>query len=380
MALPVSLFLDDVEVWAPRDGVPPGISLVVAADAAVEDDAFVRMLAGLARQSAADLEIIIADDAARGARRAALDEFWRMDGRVTLLRFRRAGGIPAIGINAALGRARGRLIGYQTGRVPYGPEAVAMLRDRLEADEAPLAAGDTAQPVLDAILHDRHLLRPAGLADPHLLMREDWAEDLLERLVAAGYAACGARAQVRPAPVPEAGMPALRCALPRVDLLQPDAMDSVDVLDTSFLASEALADRFSEELAAPYVARHWQQDERLHPRAVPHMALCRPLRLAIRGGVPSAAAEIIYGNFERLFPDRFSSRVISKIEDLWDHAADDGLVNYKLLLPLDQAVHMPYRDACKPVIYAMDDNLLALHELPAWGEGFAAQRSSLRQV
>ena len=218
------------------------------------------------------------------------------------------------------------------------------------------------------------MLEKTGLADPHVLMRHAWDDDLRERLSAEAPPLVVHHSFTRrlssKAQQPADPLISARRELSRVARLQPGVLGQSDVLDGAFLSSPDLATRFREEVVAPYVARYWQLGDRLHPRALPHLVTCEPIRLQIKAEMQLVSAEIALANFQRVCPEQFSYRVATSVEDDWPMPGDDARLLFRWSSPIATDVHKANRNAGKPVIYAMDDDLLNLHEYEQYGESY----------
>jgi tetratricopeptide (TPR) repeat protein len=379
--LPVALFLDGLNVLKRRSQVQPAVSVVVSLRGQ-SAEILESMLASARQQDLEAVEFLVVDDGLSGKYRTLVDKFSIEDDRVTVLRFPNCRGIQAIGVNAALGLAKSRYVAYQIGQGSYVKGGLRLLFESAEQNSgAPFVSGlcqleetlpkakeNDSLPLLDGLIHRRELLDWIGFSDPHILMCDSWAEDLCERILKENLGIFLSENILQPYGETESqGFEDLRVearARQRYDMLSPDCIGQMDVLDASFLSPDEVRDRFCDEVAAPYVAAHWQEGERLHPRAVTYMAIRQPLHLLVRGRSGTGSMEITYGNFMRTFPDLLHIRNVGFGENTRVKPEEDALVNFRCMRSLSSGLHETFRDAGKPVIYAMDDNLLRRSELP----------------
>ena len=288
-----------------------------------------------------DLEILLLDDGRDEGTSRLIGETLAADDRTVSILLPHLRAIPAMGINAALMQARGSSIGYRTGLEDGAPRVAP---GHVAVDGAGL----------DGVTHDRALLSVAGLADPHLLVAPVWREDLRRRLLrAAGLKDGTPLASTDP-------LTTQALDRDRKGSLYRESVGEADVLDAAFLSDPGEILRFREERVVPFIARHFPGEADL----VEHGIAGRTLSLLLRGGVKTAGAEITYGNFAQRFPTLLQMRPVGLDAPVEAEPADDMLVNYRQSRPVKRDLHESFRATGRPVVFAMDDNLLRLAEVP----------------
>ena len=156
------------------------------------------------------------------------------------------------------------------------------------------------------------------------------------------------------------------------------ALMDLDILDDGFLPSQDLKDRLSEDHVQPFMARCATDLSPRESGLVPHMALPRGLRLVASGGVSTPGMDITYGNFARLFPDRIQIETIAAGQDAVATAADIHVAFRDMTTPAPDSAARA-RQAGMARIYAMDDNLLRLREIPFFLEqGYLPEVANVR--
>lgn len=309
------------------------------------------LLASLAGDPRSEMEILLIDDGLDEPVRRLVADSYSSDDRIVSIRLPAQRASPATGVNAALMEARGNGIQYRTGVSDFPPSDVSGLM---------VVDG----PGLDGVAHDRALLAVAGLADPHLLVRPVWSEDLCYRLLRAA----GRKAEP---PVWRDPMTGVALGRDRKSSLYREAIGETDILDSTFLAEKESVLRFQEDWVAPFVSRHWPDD----PDLVEHRVVGRPISVLLRGAIGTAGAEITYGNFARRFPSLLHLRQAGANAQVDAEAGDDILVNYRNGKMLGAELHSTFRSTGRPVLFAMDDNWLRLSE-----SSFFAREPWLSQI
>ncbi len=350
MTLKASRFLSDMTVRPRRSAADVSTSLIVDCTAYAPSRLAV-LLASLAGDPRPEMEILLLDDGLDETICRLVADAFAGDDRIVSIHFPALRASPAMGVNAALMSARGSSIRYRTGIADTAPDAVSSL-----------VAVDG--PGLDGVAHDRALLAVAGLADPHLLVRPVWAEDLRCRLL---------RAAGRKDKPLTGGNPLTGIALERdrKSSLYRESIRAIDILDSTFLPDADSILRFRQDWVVPFVARHWPDD----PDLVDHRVAGRPISVLLRGRVGTAGAEITYGNFARRFPTSLRLRQIAMNASVYAEAGDDMLVNYRQSSAIRVELHETFRATGRPVLFAMDDNWLRLSENP-----FFAREPWLSQI
>jgi hypothetical protein len=339
--------------------VPRRAQAAVAASVIVDAGAYAptalrALLAALAAAPDPGWEILLIDDGQVDVAAAA-----DRDPRVVHLNLPRARALAAMACNAAMALASGAVLHYRLGWLTTAPAAGA------------------AAPGLDGLSHPRALLAATGVADPHLLLRAVWAEDLRHRLQ---------RAAGQPAPAPVTADPLVQAGLTRdrAPALAATTTGATDVLAAAFLRDAESRRRFQEDWVIPFAARYWHASPS-DPSLVEHRVVARPLRLLVRGAVQSAGAEIVFGNPARRFPSLLQVDRVGPNHPVAEAPAHDLLINYRYAGPLDAALHAAMRGQGRPVLYAMDDNLPRLSEMPffarePWTRDTEQVRAHLREA
>lgn len=299
------------------------------------------LLASLRDGDRHDLEILLLDDGRDEGTSRLVGETLAADDRTVSILLPHLRAIPAMGINAALMQARGASIGYRTGLEDGAPRVAP---GHVAVDGAGL----------DGLTHDRALLSVAGLADPHLLVAPVWREDLRRRLLRAAGLKDGA-------PLASTD-PLITQALDRdrKGSLYRESVGETDVLDAAFLSDPEEILRFREERVVPFIARHFPGEADL----VEHGVAGRAISVLLRGAVDSAGAEITYGNFARRFPALLRLHQAGLDARTEANPDADMLVNFRQIRGIRSELHDVFRASGRPVVYAMDDNLLRLTEVP----------------
>ncbi len=350
MTLKASRVLADIAVRPRRSTADASTSIIVDCTA-YAPSRLAALLASLAGDPRPEMEIVLLDDGLDEATCRMADDAFAADDRVVSIRLPALRASPAMGFNAGLMSAQGSSIRYRTGIADTAPDAVSGL-----------VAVDG--PGLDGVAHDRALLAVAGLADPHLLVRPVWAEDLRARLL---------RAAGRKDNPPNRRDPLTGIALERdrKSSLYRESIRAIDILDATFLPDADSILRFRQDWVAPFVARHWPDD----PDLVDHRVAGRPISVLLRGRVGTAGAEITYGNFARRFPTLLRLRQSGMNAPVDAESGCDILVNYWYGKTVCVDLHKAVRSTGRPVLFAMDDNLLRLSENP-----FFAREPWLSQI
>ena len=319
----------------PRRSGAPVASSVIVDTTAYSAMALTALAAALAAMPDPGLEFVLIE----AGLPPQVEAIAARDGRVVRLHLPHARALAAMACNTALALATGAEVQYRLGRATDAPNS------------------SSRHPGLEGLCHPRHLLSKVGVADPHLLLRAVWADDLCGRL---------RRAAGDQSTVPETKEELVRAALarPRSTALAAATTDATDVLASDFLPDSESVRQFQENWVIPFLARYWTAPS-ARALLAEHVVAARALRLQIRGNAVSAGAEIVFGNFARRFPSLLQ---VNRCESFPAAAAapaePDLLVNFRYAGSLDQELHARLRRAGRPVVYAMDDNLLRLTEMP----------------
>lgn len=339
MTLKASRVLADMTLLPRRSIADVGTSLIVDCTA-YSPPRLAILLASLAGDPRSDMEILLIDDGLDDPICRLVADGYASDDRIMSIRLPAQRASPAMGVNAALMEARGNDIRYRTGISDTAPGNVSGLM---------VVDG----PGLDGMAHNRAVLSVAGLADPHLLVRPVWTEDLRYRLLRAA----GRKAEP---PAWRDSMTGVALGRDRKSLLYRESIGETDILDSTFLPDTDSILLFRQDWVVPFVARHWPDD----PDMVEHRVVGRPISVLLRGAIGTAGAEITYGNFARRFPSLLRLRQAGVNATVDAEAGDDILVNYRYGEMLGAELHAAFRTTGRPVLFAMDDNLLRLNESP----------------
>lgn len=338
-------------------------------------------IAAILEQSHRDFELLIIDDAGDEMRARNLRAYRDADKRIALLALKQRTGLTALLLNAGITRAAGRYVGYQFPGARYTAEGLAELvkvargggdilvhggTDHRHAPNVGLAhleAGDViAHP---AMLHARDLFDRIGLFDPHLAMRNHFGWDFCQRAAAI----CDIR-RVRTIVVEEndrnaghdsyrAGLALSRMRSNRAETLAADRAATAPLADDRFLVSAADRAAFHSMYVLPWIAQCFAGKEArwLTASLIPP----DPIALAVEGSVRSATIEMAFRNYADVFANEV--RILDRAEDSESSVplSADILVCLRSLDPLQNPSRARMRSQGKPIIYALDDDLLRLY-------------------
>lgn len=355
-------------------------------------------------QSYGDFELIVVDDGSRDGTADILNEYRRADPRVTVHRYRRNSGLPALRVNQAAMAARGRLIGYQFDDDLWTPESLKIRVEAIEGREKPsvvygiadLEAAPPGQPETtrrlgasfnygrlvggnyianNSVLHPIELFEIAGMYDPHVVCRRYSDYDLWLRFgaVADFIFLDAVVAKVRAFQPNSLGTSIPHdhtiyrkyLEIPREEALKPAAIRRYEVAGTAMLRqvfSEREVDQIRRRSIIPFlVTQHdYARTEALLPAMV-----SRRKRKALAVVKPdfSTSIDVTIRNFTRLDDSPYSNFFVPEREIgsvAWSGA--DTLIMYRTVTDGTTRVLNALK-ADRSCVYLMDDNMLRFDEV-----------------
>lgn len=360
-------------------------------------------IAAVLAQAGPSLELILIDDGSPEDRAGELLAWQRRDDRVTVLRYPRHAGLPALRLNRGIERARGRFIAYQLPHIVYRPGALAALLDAAGNDEGALCHGavafmpdDSADEAIAAepsiavlggqplppggllgengiafggVLHGRRLIEQVGGFDPHVGMQRLFDWDLWWRFSNVAtirhlptiVADAGGRGMGDAAPLPLVeDMFRWRRQFARRALAGNGGIDLLSLADVPMKQDR---DTIYRGLLLPFIARNLPAGDLLLTALNEAVLSDETLLIRTVGGSTSPSYEITLKNFSRIYRnihvdhsggDRFS----------FPASEDFTLVNFRLSRSPFTELRNMARRARVPVVHLMDDDLLNVAILP----------------
>lgn len=403
--LTVSSLEAGLTVLERRAAAAPVVSVVMAVSAWRRDGVTGQAIDSVLSQDFADLELIIVDDGSIDSLSERLRGYWQADERVTILRYERHCGLPAVRLNAGIVRAQGRYLHYRfeddgllAGGLGALVDGVAGRDDLLVFGACQVVGADEtgAPAVLDvvsaadldprgtlteasiargAMLHSRRLIDRMGLFDPHIAVNDHYAFDFLRRMtrhadflrvdaevVSVHRGEDGWRNPVSP---PSFRLAGLRMSLDRSLALGPDAIAGFDVGSSAWLHDKVDAFSFYSGPLARYLARHLTWDEQRQAGAV-HFFPPENLTMGFLGHRTSRASiDFAYRQFARVHPDGitlYEPKLINRPDDYTNTA--DIVLQYRQTADPRVPARTFARQRGAPIVYATDDDFFHLHESP----------------
>lgn len=385
-----------------RSTALPEISVIMPVSLAGLRQPADRAIAAVLAQAGPSLELILIDDGSPEDRAGELLEWHRRDDRVTVLRYPRHAGLPALRLNRGIERARGRFIAYQLPHTAYRPGALAALLDAAaddedvlchgavaflpdgSADEAVAAEPDIAvlggQPLVPGgllaenriafagVLHGRRLIDRVGGFDPHVAMQGLFDWDLWWRLSNV------ATIRHLPAIVADAVGRGICDAAP-LSLVEEmfrwrrqfagralTEYGDIDLLSLTDVPLKQDRDTIYRSLLLPFIARTLPADDLLLTALNEAVLADEALVIRTAGGT-SPSHEITLRNFSRIYRnihvEYFGGHRFS-----FPSGEDFTLVNFRQSKSPFTDLRNMARRARVPVVHLMDDDLLNVAILP----------------
>ncbi len=375
-------------------------------------------------QSFGDFEFIIVDDGSRDGTADVLADYARIDSRIFIHTYKRNSGLPALRVNQAALRARGRYIAYQFDDDRWTDDSLQIRVSELEKIDQPAVVYGNSQVDFDqtderdgpeifggpfnfallanqnfipnnTVLHHRKLFDLAGMYDPHIILRRYSDYDLWLRFskyakfvwvdqtishVTANLADSLGR-EVRQF----YSLDRKTTSLYRDRLLRPDAIEDYDVIGIGHFSGRLTDDEienYRRNIAVPFLTNfndYCVADE----LDVAASIRGRPLNLLTVKPDYSTSVDVTINNFANLPFQRALANTFVPEKDLtaFDLKSVDVAILYRTVSGLTSALASRSQI---PTAYIMDDNMLHFHEVGPehhlLAPETAAHRSIVRQI
>jgi glycosyltransferase involved in cell wall biosynthesis len=375
-------------------------------------------------QSFGDFEFIIVDDGSRDGTADVLADYARIDSRIFIHTYKRNSGLPALRVNQAALRARGRYIAYQFDDDRWTDDSLQMRVSELEKIDQPAVVYGNSQVDFDAtngravsqilgqpfsfallanqnfianntIMHHRKLFDLAGMYDPHIIFRRYsdydlwlrfskyakflWIDQTISHVTANLVDSLGK--EIRHFYT----LHRKAISLNRDRLLRPDAIEDYDVVDIAQLGARLTDDEienYRRNIAVPFLANfsdHCVADE----LDVAASIRSRPLNLLTVKPDYSTSVDVTINNFANLPFQRSLTNTFVPERDLaaFDLKGTDVAILYRTV---GEATSILASRSKVPTVYVMDDNMLHFHEVGPehhlLAPETAAHRNIVRQI
>ncbi|WP_434629334.1 glycosyltransferase [Pseudomonas sp. Z1-29] len=354
-------------------------------------------------QNYSDFELIIVDDGSRDGTALVLQEYLKKDPRIIVHSYHKNSGLPALRVNQAALRAKGKYIAYQFDDDQWTEHSLQVRVEQLDKCNKPavvyanasvdiaLADGTTTSRTLggpfnygllmngnyianNTVMHHKALFDVAGMYDAHVMMRRYSDYDLWLRfakhadIIWVDEVTSHVRANLADSLGKEIPLFFTRyrksLPIPRDHLLTPAAIDNYDVVDLSQFSgafTDAEIDEYRRMEAIPFLTKfndYCSDDE----MAVAASARGRKLHLLTAKPDYSTSIDVTINNFALLPAQRAISSTFVKENELLtiDVTGIDVAVLYRTVGAA--ASHFVNIQKGKtPTAYLMDDNMLHFH-------------------
>ncbi|MBX8625622.1 glycosyltransferase [Pseudomonas glycinae] len=356
-------------------------------------------------QSYRNFELIIVDDGSRDGSAAVLQEYLKKDPRIIVHSYHKNSGLPALRVNQAALRAKGKYIAYQFDDDMWTEHSLQVRVEQLEKCTRPavayanasvdiaLADGSITTRKLggpfnygllmngnyianNTVMHHKSLFDIAGMYDSHVMMRRYSDYDLWLRFakhadfIWVDEVTSHVRANLVDSLGKEIPLFFARyrksLSIPRDHLLTPAKINDYDVIDLSQFAdtfTDAEIIEYRRMEAAPFLTKFndYCSDSEM---AVAAAARGRKLHLLTVKPDYSTSVDVTIHNFTQLAEQRAITSTFVKENDLpvIDLAGVDVTVLYRTV-GVAGSQFVKNQKGKMPLAYLMDDNMLHFHEV-----------------
>ncbi len=373
-------------------------------------------------QSYRNFELIIVDDGSRDGSAAVLQEYLKKDSRIIVHSYHKNSGLPALRVNQAALRAKGKYIAYQFDDDLWTEHSLQVRVEQLEKCSKPavvyanasvdiaLADGTITTRKLggpfnygllmngnyianNTVMHHKSLYDIAGMYDSHVMMRRFSDYDLWLRFAkhAEFIWVDDVTSYVRANLVDSLGkeIPLFftryrkSLSIPRDHLLKPETINDYDVIDLSQFADTFTDTEINEYLrmeASPFLTKFndYCSDTEM---AVAASARGRKLHLLTVKPDYSTSVDVTINNFTLLPGQRAITSTFVKENDLSiiDLTGIDVAVLYRTV-GVAGSQFIKSQKGRTPTAYLMDDNMLHFHAVGPQHSFLAPGTAAYQQI
>lgn len=377
-------------------------------------------------QSYGDLELIVVDDGSRDGTADVLNEYHSADNRVVIHSYKYNSGLPALRVNQAALRGRGKYVAYQFDDDLWTEDSLKVRMGWLERQSVPSVVygscdayrsteeGETFQRVLgqefnyalllqgnyianNSVIHHAALFERHGMYDPHVVARRYSDYDLWLRFGrSAPFQWIDTTCSVVHANMENSLGRDIRSDFTRTSkYLQVDRdrkLTPGNIANYDLISAESWRDRFSDK-----EIREYYREEAL-PFISKFNDYCTPTEMAVAASGAmqhrrilvskpdySTSVDVTIRNFERLEGQKGFTSTFVRERDIpsFDVSDTDIAILYRTVGPAEKLVTGTERKGIS-CAYLMDDNMLCFHEVgpehSSIAPGTPAYRSIVAQV
>lgn len=414
-------FYADLKVHARADAPRnPAVSVILPTYARAHGP-LQRSIDSVLSQSFEDFELIVVDDGSRDGTEDVLADYQRRDPRVVIHRFHGNSGLPALRVNQGILASKGRYIAYQFDDDVWTPESLEVrIKEIIKRAEPAVAYGSAdisrllpsgeiecirlGQPynystlqngnyiANNAVLHSRGVFGKAGLYDPHIVARRYsdydlwlrlgahvdffWVDHKVADVFAAQEASLGQTAHL------DWHLRRLYLHVPRSHLLTPEAINDYDPHSLISIAPHfsqlelfSIAQKeITQFLSSPFDYFDnsvWQKITTL--RRTHRRIVCISQN-------KTASMEICVRQFCDFISHAFSFVYVPEYQaSHFDFSSANIDIFFRTYHTATNRL-TKRESRHRPTIYAMDDNLLRLHELGQEFQAYAPGGQNLQNI